>query len=516
MGETLHLEKELQKHFQYHSFRPGQREIISDVLQGKSVLGILPTGSGKSICYQLPSLLLDGLTVVVSPLISLMIDQVKELKAKNVKRVVALNSFVTYSERQMVMEQLHHYKLLYISPELLQQPQLLKRLSQLKISLFVIDEAHCISQWGHDFRPDYLKLGKVIENLHHPPVLALSATATPAVQADIIKSLDRPRMVKRVYPMDRNNLTFAIQDVASDQEKLELLTIYLNKHYGPALIYFSSRIQAENLARILTEKLPDLQVAFYHGGVEPIDRIQIQQQFMNNQIDVICCTSAFGMGINKQNIRLIIHYHIPSQMEAYIQEVGRAGRDGKPSICLLLYGRYDAAIPKSIIENELPESGEIRMIMQQLKVLSEQGIELTREVLHDLDELFQISEIKWRFLRFHFEKHGMINGKKVVYQAEHWRNVYEHLVKWIQSRSLYKMEELQEMIRWAESDDCLRKQLYKKFQSGYDPPIFECCSNCGIDLEQWEAQALPPSLQEDIDWREKLRKLLLGAEHEAK
>lgn len=510
MCEPLSLEKELQHHFQYNSFRTGQREIISDVLQGKSVLGILPTGSGKSICYQLPSLLLDSLTVVVSPLISLMIDQVKELKAKNFKRVVALNSFVTYSERQMIIEQLHRYKLLYISPELLQQQQLLKRLSELKISLFVIDEAHCISQWGHDFRPDYLKLGKVIEHLNHPPVLALSATATPAVQADIIKSLNRPAMVKRIYPMDRNNLTFAIQEVSSDQEKLDLLILYLNKHYGPALIYFSSRIQAEKLAHVLSEKLPDLQVAFYHGGVEPIDRIQIQQQFMNNQIDVICCTSAFGMGINKQDIRLIIHYHIPAQMEAYIQEVGRAGRDGKPSICLLLYGRYDAAIPMSIIENELPESSEIRLIMQQLKMLSEEGNELTKETLNNLEELLPISEIKWRFLRFHFEKHGMIKGKKIVYQAVHWRNVYEHLVNWIKSRSMYKVEELQEMIRWAESDDCLREQLYKKFQSGYAPPISSCCSNCGIDLEQWDVQALPPSLQDNLDWRVKLRKLLLG------
>ena len=250
--------------------------------------------------------------------------------------------------------------------------------------------------------------------------------------------------------------------------------------------------------------------------MEPIDRIQIQQQFMNNQIDVICCTSAFGMGINKQNVRLIIHYHLPSQMEAYIQEVGRAGRDGKPSICLLLYGRYDAAIPKSIIENELPEPGEIRVIMQQFRVLGEQGIELTKETLNDLEELLQMSEIKWRFLRFHFEKHGMIRGKKVVYQAENWRKVYDHLVDWIQSRSLYKMEELQEMIRWAESDRCLREQLYEKFQSGYDTPIFECCSNCGIDLEQWEAHALPPAQQDETDWRLKLRRLLLGAKHETK
>lgn len=515
MSKISNLEYYLKKYFKYDHFRTGQREIIIDTLQQKNVLGVLPTGSGKSICYQLPSLILDGLTIVVSPLISLMMDQVKELKAKNIKKVAALNSFVDFQERQNIYRYLHHYKLLYVSPELLQQEYVLERLSRVKISLFVIDEAHCISQWGHDFRPDYLKLATIIKHLQSPPVLALTATATPAVQEDIIRNLTTEKMVKHIYPMDRNNLTFIVENVSSDQEKLELLIYYLKKQYGPALIYFSSRVQAENLATILSEKIPELNIAYYHGGVEPIDRIQIQQQFMNGQIDIICCTSAFGMGINKPDIRLIIHYHLPAQMEAYIQEVGRAGRDGNPSICLLLYGVYDIAIPKNMIINELPQAPEIQMVLQHLRVMCDNSIQLGKQET-ELIELFQISEIKWRFLRFHFEKHGIIVDNKIYYHEELWQSVYQQLVDWIHQRSIHKNQELQEMIDWAESNTCLRENLYKKFQSGFEQPIFECCSNCGVKLENWKPMHGQRKVEEVLDWRFKLQKLLLGVEDETK
>lgn len=508
MSKTMQLEQKLERYFQYDQFRKGQREIIEDVLQAKNVLGVLPTGSGKSICYQLPSLLMDGLTIVVSPLISLMIDQVKELRAKNFKRVVALNSLVGYEERQFIYQHLNQYKLLYISPELLQQEQFIKKLSSIKISLFVIDEAHCISQWGHDFRPDYLKLGAIIKQLESPPVLALSATAAPAVQEDIIENLHLKTITKHIYPMDRKNLTFIIEKVSTIHEKIELMTTYLGKHLGPALIYFSSRIQAENMVETLRRMMPSLKVAFYHGGIDPVDRIQIQQQFMNDQLDVICCTSAFGMGINKSNIRLIIHFHIPSQIEAYIQEVGRAGRDGKPSICLLLFGVGDIAIPKNIIENELPHEDEIRVVMQQLKQMGEEGLELPVRDL-ELYERFQISETKWRFLRFHFEKHGMIMAKNIVYDPIQWQRVFRQLNKWIQSRNSYKKQELEEMIDLVETTACLRETIYKKFQKGYSTPIFQCCSNCGIDLSKW-APSVKPARDEEIPWKDKLRKLLVG------
>src|SRR5690625_2720860 len=213
------LTEHLQQHFKYDTFRQGQEEIIQDVLNGYSVLGVLPTGSGKSLCYQLTAKLLSGTTIVVSPLISLMIDQVKQLKAIQFKEVVALNSFMEYAERRQVYEQLHTYKLVYVSPELLQKESLLAYLQQVDISLFVIDEAHCISQWGHEFRPDYLKLHSIIKLFKNPPILALSATATVNVQTDITTSLHRPNMIKHIYPMDRENITFCVRETSNEAEK---------------------------------------------------------------------------------------------------------------------------------------------------------------------------------------------------------------------------------------------------------------------------------------------------------
>lgn len=517
MSETVQLEEKLKKYFKYDHFRPGQKEIISDILNGNSVLGTLPTGSGKSLCYQLPAILFDGLTIVVSPLISLMIDQVKELKTKKFKKVAALNSFVGQEERQFILNNLSQLKLLYLSPELLQQAGLMDRLAKINVRLFVVDEAHCISQWGHDFRPDYLKLGEVIERLNRPPVLALSATATPEVQEDIIRNLQQKNMVKRIYPMDRNNLTFIVEKVSSEKEKLDLITSYLEKNYGPTLIYFTSRNQTEKVAKILAEKLQDLNIGYYHGGMETMDRIQIQQQFMNGQLEVICCTSAFGMGLNKPDIRLVIHYHIPAQMESFIQEVGRAGRDGRPSISLMLYGIKDANIPKNMIENELPTPEELRVVLGVLKGFSEKNIPLpNNESDQEFYNLMQINEIKWRFLRFHFEKHGMIKGKEIVYNKRLWQSVYKSLNQWIQARSIHKMKKLKEMTDWAETKDCLREELYKKFQENYDTPVFQCCSNCGIDLAAWEIEKAPIKNVVVEDWRVKLRKLLIGAGDEAK
>src|SRR5690625_1489165 len=202
MNEEAKLTKSLQTYFGHQSFRTGQKEIIKAIMNDNAVLGILPTGSGKSIFYQLPSILLSGTAIVVSPLISLMMDQVKELKANNFKNAVALNSFMDKSERLQTLRQLHNYKLIYISPELLQKKEIQDRLKKIEISLFVIDEAHCISQWGYEFRPDYLKLEKIAEILNRPPILALSATAPEAVQKDIMQALKRPEMKKHIYPMD--------------------------------------------------------------------------------------------------------------------------------------------------------------------------------------------------------------------------------------------------------------------------------------------------------------------------
>lgn len=507
---TLNLEEALQQYCQYDAFRIGQKEIIQDILAGKDVLGILPTGSGKSICYQLPARILKGVTIVVSPLISLMIDQVKQLKAANFKEVVALNSFMTPRERRNVFQNLINYKLIYVSPELLQQQELIRKLKEIHVGLFVIDEAHCISQWGHEFRPDYLKLSATIKELGNPTVLALSATATPEVQSDIMNALEKRQMIKRIYPMDRENIAFILEEVANDQEKIDRLISIFNMYQVPALIYFTSRATAENIASILTQRLANREVAFYHGGMEQVDRISIQQQFMNDQLDIICCTSAFGMGINKSNIRLIIHFHIPLQLEAYIQEVGRAGRDGKSSVGILLFSPRDAIIPNHIIQNELPDETDLKNVFNYLYTICHTEREIPAD--EQIQEHLQLNEIHWKFFKYQIEKHGMINNNYIIYHENNWKIAYHSIEQVIKERMQYKEDKLHEVLSWVQCESCLRKDLYQSFQSTFRKPMEQCCSNCGFLWNEWHPENTKKIIERHEDWRERLKDLLLVGE----
>jgi len=372
----------LQKYFGHDSFQEGQKEIIEDVLAGHDVLGILRTGSGKSLCYQLPAKMLSGTTIVISPLISLMVDQVRQVRAFHYKEAIAFHSFQNKPERAQAMNNMHRYKLVYVSPELLLQKGFIRKLKNIKISLIVIDEAHCISQWGYDFRPDYLRLSSVIDMANRPPVLALTGTATPEVQEDIKEKLNRPAMKEHIYPMDRENISLVIHEVDGEEaDKRNTLASVIDQYAKPTIVYFSSRQMTEDVASFLSERIKNRKIAHYHGGMDNMDRLKIQQQFMKGQLDVICCTSAFGMGINKNDIRLIVHYHMPAQMESFIQEIGRAGRDGKDSVSLLLYKKGDEHVPLHIIENELPTKKEISLAINQLYLLHE-----TKQALPKADE----------------------------------------------------------------------------------------------------------------------------------
>ncbi|TRM12598.1 ATP-dependent DNA helicase RecQ [Lentibacillus cibarius] len=502
------LKEQLREQFNLESFRPGQAEIIKDALSGNDVLGILPTGSGKSLCYQLPATFPGGMTIVVSPLISLMEDQVRQLKATGFKAVAALNSFMNVPKKKRVLRELNQFKLIYLSPELLQYDEIFQRLKQISIRLFVIDEAHCISQWGHEFRPDYLRLGTVLKSLGNPAVMALSATATPEVQDDIIKSLNRPAMKKHIYPMDRDNITFTVKEVNSDKEKQNILVSLLKRYRVPTLIYFSSKRKTEETAALLTEHVPSHRIAFYHGDMDQMDRITIQQQFMNDQLDVICCTSAFGMGINKHNIRLIVHFHFPLQIESYIQEIGRAGRDGKSSVSLLLYSPADKVIPNSIIENELPGQEALYSIAGKLKQLD------ALPPMEELLPMLELNEIQWRFLRYQMEEHGMIRNNTIVYHQDHWKHTLSEISKFIDKRSSLKIRKLYEVTSWIQTDNCLRQKLYKGFQSTLKPPLFACCSNCGFSFTNWTPEQTKES-QPVPSWELKLKNIFLPGDEYA-
>src|SRR5690606_18201070 len=322
----MNLNQILKEKFNHTTFREGQKEVIEDIMSGHDVMALLPTGGGKSLCYQLPAQILEGSVLVVSPLVALMEDQVLQIKKMGEKRVIALNSFLTLEKKRRVLPNLHKYKYIFASPEILQSPHILNRLKRIRFSLFVVDEAHCISQWGHDFRPDYSRLGEIRMEIGAPPCLALTATATKEVLEDIRNKLELAQPKMHIHSIDRPNIAIVVKKVESLEEKKEALLKYANELQGPGIIYFSSRLWAENISQYLKDKGFE-RVAYYHGGMEQEKRMLIQEQFINNQISIICSTNAFGMGVNKSDIRFVIHFHYPSQMEAYLQEIGRAGRD---------------------------------------------------------------------------------------------------------------------------------------------------------------------------------------------
>lgn len=501
------LEEDLHTYFQKDSFLPGQREIIEDVLSKKDTLGILPTGSGKSLCYQLPAKKFTGTTIVVSPLISLMSDQVKQLKANHFKEVIALNSFMNPSDRKIEYPRLAAYKLIYISPELLQQTEVIYWLRKIKVSLFVIDEAHCISQWGYEFRPDYLRLNEVIHHLGQPAVLALTATATKEVRNDIMDALDRPEMGQHIYPIDRDNVVYDVKIVTSDNEKKQYIANLLRTYHIPIIIYFSSRVLCEQMSETLSEYVPSRQIAYYHGGMEPLDRTLIQQQFKDDQIDVICATSAFGMGLDKQNIRMVIHYHLPGGLESFIQETGRAGRDGQSSVSLLLYAEGDENIQKGFIKREIPGMDEVTYVWNRLFELQKANAPLPQSE-NDISQYFQISEVQWRFLLYQMKKHGMIKEGNIIYDKNHWRDVLVKIKKHIGTRKQWKEQKLKEMLDWVLTHHCFRKELYKNFQATYTIPEHYCCSNCGFRYDQWKPKRNQPRPTYE-SWQKHLKKILL-------
>ena len=359
----------LKQYFGYDEFRPGQKEIIQKVIDQENVLGIMPTGSGKSICYQLPSLLLDGITVVVSPLISLMKDQVDAANQLGIPATFINSSLDGYETARRFQEiDRQQYRLLYIAPERFIMSDFIQAMNRWNVCMIAIDEAHCISQWGHDFRPSYLQMAKQLDQLPNRPVIvALTATATIQVAADIKRLLKIPDGNHIQTGFERENLRF---QVVKDQKKEQYLVEYLkiNKNQS-GIIYAATRKEVDRIYHLL--KKFGFSIGRYHGGLKENERTAMQEAFLYDRLQLIVATNAFGMGINKSNVRFVIHYQIPGSLEAYYQEAGRAGRDGLSSEAILLFAPQDIQVQKFFIQQSQREEEQKQKEYEKLKAMTE-------------------------------------------------------------------------------------------------------------------------------------------------
>jgi ATP-dependent DNA helicase RecQ len=356
------LEDILKKHWNYDAFRPQQLAVIESILAGKDTLALLPTGAGKSICFQVPTIYQRGICVVISPLIALMQDQVKDLVSKQLKAVL-VGSQLSANEESIVFKEIEakKYQFIYCSPEKLAQKHFQTLLSHLPIQLFAIDEAHCISQWGYDFRPSYRKLDFLKKTFPSIPILAMTASAIPLVQQDMLKQLGVPNATLITDQFLRPNLSYQVR---KETVKLFVLKNLLKEMAGSVIIYCNTRNNVAQLTTMLTSY--GFSVAGYHAGMELAARKHTQEQWMQDQIQVMVATSAFGMGINKTNVRAVVHYDIPGSIEQYYQEAGRAGRDGQPAKALLLYQQNDLDYWNQLQEKKIPPIPVIKKVFQDL------------------------------------------------------------------------------------------------------------------------------------------------------
>jgi ATP-dependent DNA helicase RecQ len=370
----------LHEHFGFTEFREGQREVIAAILAGKNAIVVMPTGSGKSLCYQLPALMFDGATVVVSPLIALMKDQVDALRARDLPATF-INSSVDEREQWSRIDALRNgqYKLVYVAPERFRSSRFLEALQSIDVSLFAVDEAHCISTWGHDFRPDYLRLKHVVQALNAngtgAQTVALTATATPYVRSDIIQQLGLTKPETFVSGFDRPNLTIDVVHTEKEREKIARIKRLAKTHSGSGIIYAATRKAVEQVA--LQLQAQGLSVSAYHAGMGDAARVKAQDDFMNGRTQMIVATNAFGMGIDKADIRFVAHYQMPGSIEAYYQEIGRAGRDGLPSSCVLLFNYADKNTHDFFIEGSYPGAEVIRDVYGVLLATCLKRIELS-------------------------------------------------------------------------------------------------------------------------------------------
>ncbi|MFL6375683.1 MAG: RecQ family ATP-dependent DNA helicase [Pyrinomonadaceae bacterium] len=499
------VDRSLKQVFGLEELRPLQRDVIERVFAGKDVLAIMSTGAGKSLCYQLPGLQLDGMTIVVSPLISLMKDQADKLEHLGLE-ASSLNSSIPQTEQREAIEAVEEETsdFIFTTPERVTGDEFIETLSDKQIGLVVIDEAHCISQWGHDFRPAFLELRDAIRRLGEPQVIALTATATPEVIDDIRKQLGRPRMEVVRGGVYRENLHFSVIHTTNDRGKRSKLEERLREIDGSKLIYCATIRAVEEVTEFL--KSSGLEVGSYHGRMTPKRRGEVQDAFMSDRLETVVATNAFGMGVDKPDIRAVIHWQIPGSLEAYYQEAGRAGRDGDAAECILLYDTRDRRVQQYFLGGRYPTAEEVGVIYSAFKALKRSSSEDLIAAVGD-----KVSKNKIKVVLNMLKDEGVIKerrGKKFELAKtdlteEQLANTTQQYVE----RGMSDREKLERMMLYAQSGLCRWRSFEGYFES--DDPIENCgsCDNCVSPSEERLHIEVPAEHITSTDEQKLLKKL---------
>jgi len=475
------VKKTLRTQFQHPDLRPGQEEVIRSILNGENVLAIMPTGAGKSLCYQLPALQLTGMTIVVSPLISLMKDQRESVEEKGIN-AVEINSSIAASQVQEGLERIaaDDAAIIYVTPERFTNPEFIADMKDTPLDFVVIDEAHCVSQWGHDFRPAYLAISEALKEFGNPPVMALTATATEEVAADIQKQLGLKKMNVFRSSVLRENLQFEAKYLESADEKMQaVLDLARELKDSSGIIYTATVAAAKQIHEFLAEN--GVQSILYHGKLKAKEREANQNEFMNNTPRLMIATNAFGMGIDKPDIRYVIHFQFPASLEAYYQEAGRAGRDGESARCILLYLKKDKCTQSLFLAGKYPSADEVEKVYVTLQAFSKKPLEFRRASIEEkLSEHMPVKKISVIFSLLKQMKvlREMKSGELKLLKPALTPGQLAKLADIYRERSDRDREKLNRVITYAQSALCRWRNILQYFGEEPEPESCGHCDNC--------------------------------------